>query len=436
MNTVDSGNPSPDGASQASEASTAAEDQNLLDAVFGDSQAPSTGLVVPSALKTTFAPWHHPTKQIVRDYQWADLTLKLVESRPAAQQKTLKYFTLPGADLLDVRVLANALRKIGTRIEYFGFDSGYRKNSPEAKADDDKEKGIYFATESALRQAGQITDSAEILGDHLEDIAQTGTQAANRLNQQSVFDVINIDACDHLGFVPNGRQNSIFDALDSLLAHQLRATSPWLLFITTRVNPALFGTPTLKLNKAILDNLALHQLEFGAALAECIEGTLQTISTDLSACWSNQDVKLLKLFAVGLGKYLLHFFHGQHNLPADVELVSAMAYKVHSEQPDMLSLAFRITPTGPIVQPATAGPVSTRSELEVAKAIRVAAKAKKLWDIDIAIASDSKVRLEAVQGITTLLRSAHYDLPSWASWLSGLPLRPMNIDDLSDLLAQ
>jgi len=55
--------------------------------------------------KTAYKPWHHPVKQIVRARQWAALTKRLIEARTDATAK-LRYFTLPGPDLLDVRVLA------------------------------------------------------------------------------------------------------------------------------------------------------------------------------------------------------------------------------------------------------------------------------------------------------------------------------------------
>lgn len=408
---------------------TGAEETALVESVFGESPPEPSSLIVRPVLKTEFAPWHHPVKQLVREYQWADLTKKLMEEeRSADRRHILKYFTLPGSDLLDVRVLADALQPIGSRIEYFGFDAGYRGVTIGGPPVEDQ--GVYLATESSLRQAGRITDNAEILNDRLEDIAQAGTQAANRLQQQAVFDVINIDACDHLGFVPRGRTKSVFDALECLLAHQLKAQESWLLFVTTRANPTQLGAPAIKLQDAIHGNLKLYWEEFGQPLADCIEGQLQTLATDLATCWSEEGVRFLRLFCIGLGKYLLQFFHGQHNLPADVELASAYAYTVHGPEPDMLSLAFRIKPRGVRVQPATAGTTSIVPPLEAKRAISVVHRAKRLWNLDAAIAADAQVRQDAVQGAANLLRSADYDLSSWQKWLANLTLRPMNIDDL------
>lgn len=404
-------------------------DEEMVDAVYGNLPPDEVGLLSQAVLKTRFSPWHHPVKQLVREYQWAELTRKLIErERPAERRGVLRYFTLPGADLLDVRVLAEALQAAGTRIAYFGFDIGYRDAADASEAAE--QTAVYFATESALRQAGRITDDAEILNDRLEDIARSGSQAANRLGQKAVFDVINIDACDHLGFVPQGRTNSVFDALESLLAHQLKATHPWLLFVTTRASPAHLGPPAAKLQGAIHSNLGLHAEAFGTALAACIEGQLKTIAADIVANWATPSLNFLKLFCVGLGKYLLQFFHAQHNLPADVELASAFAYKVHDAQPDMVSLAFRIKPRGLRVQPPTAGAASVTEALELKRAVDVTERARKLWDLDAAILDDSEARNDAVNGTAKLLRSADYDLESWRLWLAALPFRPMVLEDV------
>ncbi|MBZ9678696.1 PP_RS20740 family protein [Mesorhizobium sp. ES1-1] len=402
-------------------------DEQYIDAVFGTDAEQETVLGVSLAPRRSFAPWHHPIKQVVRLYQWAQHVKRLVEEhRPTKHLETLRYFTLPGSDLLDVRVLADALAVSGTRIEYFGFDSGYHgTESGDATSDSN---GIYLATESALRQAGRISDGAEVLADRLEDIAVKGSQAANRLRQKGVFDVVNIDACDHLGYVPKNRTQSVFDALEAMLAHQLPAVDPWLLFITTRASPELLGAPATKLQGAIYKNLDQHSSAFGDPLAICLGGDPLNLAGELANHWSTQSFSFLKLFSIGLGKYLLQYYHAQQNLPAKVELVSAFAYKVSKDQPDMLSLAFRITPDGIKVQPGSAGGAAVIPPLELQHAIAVVEKAARLWYLDDAIANDEKLRKEAVLSTEALLESAHYDIPFWRKWLAELPIRPMQLD--------
>jgi hypothetical protein len=402
-----------------------AEEADYVDAVFSSDGENQTVVSAP-ANRITFAPWHHPVKQIVRDYQWAELVKRLLtDDRPENRRACLRYFTLPGADLLDVRVLAESLATLGTRIEYFGFDSGYEDDSDEGV----DLTGAYLLAESALRQAGSISDRAEILRDKLEDIALAGSHAAERLRQRGVFDAVNIDACNHLGYKPTGRNASIFEALEKLLAHQLMADEPWLLFVTTRASVAQLGGPAAKLQSAIMKNLETHQDGFAESLADCIGGKVATITADMNGCWSAQSIEFLKLFCIGLSKYLLQWYHAQPNLPAKVELASVFAYKVSGEEPDMLSMAYRISPKGLAIQAPSAGGATPLPVLELAHAVGMVSKTKRIWDLDEAIANDQEVRSDAVAGTERLLASANYDIPKWREWLRNLPVRPMELDD-------
>jgi hypothetical protein len=395
---------------------------DFLEAVYGEATEEVSSLI-GSAARRSYAPWHHPVKQIVRDLQWSELAVKLLaEHRTERQRDILKYFTLPGADLLDVRVLAEATRQFGTKIEYFGFDVGF-----SAGEDIDQERGAYFAAESALRQSGKITDQAFIATDYLEDIALNGTVAADRLKHRGVFDIINIDACSHLAYASEGRKTSIFNAVEKLLAHQLKADHPWLLFLTTRANVDRLGAPATAFQSAIHKNIEAHKDEFASPFAECIGANLATLASDMQGCWTTQNLQFLKLFLIGFGKYLLQFFHAQQNLPAKLELVSAFAYKVSSDEPDMLSLAFRVSPEGVRVNAGSAGGAQVIPQLELAHALKLVRRAARLWDLDQAIAEDDTLRQEAVQATERLLEAANYDIPGWREWLRTLPVRPMEL---------
>ncbi|MBU1538263.1 MAG: hypothetical protein KKC29_07790 [Alphaproteobacteria bacterium] len=389
--------------------------------VYGDGQeAPPPSAVTK---KSAFAPWHHPIKQIVRDYQWGDAAVRLLSGFRAAERRgVLRYFTLPGADLLDVRQLATAIQGMGSQVEYFGFNTGWKPDGSD-RVDG---SGAYLSAESALRQAGRVTDSSVVWPDSLEDIAQPKSTAADRLAQQSVFDIVNIDACDHLGYASPGRKQTLFDAMESLLAHQLRATEPWLLFLTTRADPKLLGGPSVKLMAAIQKNLDAHPDGFGDALADCLGVDKAVLISDLNAVWGSTDERFLKLFVLALGKHLLHFYFGQVNFKVTVELVSAFAYRVHGAEPDMVSVAFRMTPGGLRIHPAAAKPVVVLEQIELADANAIAAKTKAMWNLENGI-QDSKVATDAVNGTLRLLEQANYDLEAWKLWLQNHPIRPMTV---------
>lgn len=407
-----------------------AQEEDIL-AVYGE---PTTGVADLAQLvdrRREFQPWHHPVKQIVRARQWAALTKKLLQARAQGGTKVLRYFTLPGADLLDIRVLADVCAPLGVRIEYFGFNSGNpdpeENTGVEVAPAHPQGNASWVTAESALLQAGRITPDAVIHSDRLEDIALADSHAAMQLSQRGTFDVINIDACDHLAYCPKGRVRNTFNALEALLKHQMGARSPWLLFVTTRAEPSLLGQPGIVFQDAITQNLRIPQSNFGASLAACLDADEGKLATELASVWGTHDSRFLKLYSVGLGKFLLQFFHAQPNLPADVELASVYAYRVHGEHPDMLALAFRITPDTPRVFAPNVGGAAIVPPLEPVRAAYVASQAIKLQDLDHVLESEADVRTEAINGTKALLQSANYDVDEWCKWLAGHDRRPMEV---------
>ena len=382
-----------------------------IDSVYGETSiAPD---LQESALRTSFLPWHHPVKQVVRDTQWSKLTEQLIIRERESHFSVLRYFTLPGEDLLDVRTLAAVCQPRRIQIEYFGYNT----------AAADGGRGAVRA--AALRQAGITTSNAQVVLGRLEDIAARNSHEARRLSDCNHFDVINIDACDHLSYRPEGHERCTFDAIHTLMQHQMTAKQSWLLFITTRVKPSLLGDPGMKFQQAIHDNLAYKPKEFGAALSEALEAKRDLLTTAVAQAWANSGDKFLKLYSIGVGKYLLQFFHSQQNMPARVQLASACAYRVHEESPDMLALAFKITPAGIRSLPPGTGGATTAPLLEIEHAIHVAKHAQNLRDLDREMRDRQTVLAAAVQGSAKLLREVGYDIGAWREWLAGHPIRPL-----------
>lgn len=394
--------------------------QKELAEIYGDDFAEVDQSVLLPERRQTFAPWHHPVKQLVRKTQWEALVIRLIKQTPP-DRNVLRYFTLPGADLLDVRVIAEGCAPLGVQLEYFGFDAGMQAielNAPRIEL------------ESALRQAGRITANAVILPDRLEDIAVDQSQAARQLETRQPFHVINIDACDHLAYQPDGRARSTFDAVQALLRHQMVANRPWLLFITTRVEPGLLAGPGDAMRQAVNDNLT-NAAGFGEALAAAIDADAGLVQEALASAWANHDSKFLKLYAIGLGKFLLQFFHAQPNHPANVELASACAYRVYGDEPDMIALAFRVTPDGPVIFQPGQAPQSDPA-VEGVRAVRVASRAQAMRDLDGELEANAEVREDMARGSASLLRASNYDMDAYRTWLANHARRPIQI--AADLL--
>lgn len=389
------------------------EDDDLR-SVFGDSLAAEPVDGVDDRPK--FAPWHHPVKQVVRHKQWVS-QLEVYLRDHVSQPRTLRYFTLPGPDLLDVRTLAKVCGPGGHKIEYFGFDSSGAQG-------DGSQNARRFKVEAALRQADVITDNIIVHSDRLEDIAVRGSHTAEKLKLQAAFDIVNIDGCDHLAYTPRGRRATTYDALKVLISHQSKRDEPWLLWITTRVTPEELGDPLGDFQAAIRSNAAQSE-EFIGAMVDVLGLSRNTYVAEMTNIWSVSDERFLKLFTIGLSKYLLQLLHSQPNHPANVELKSAYSYRVFSDAPDMMALAFKITPgQRQLIEPGRAlqqGPV------EVQHALRVVEQTRRLWNIDQAIQDDGELLKLAVDGTIDLLSSAEYDMDAWRQWVRGHQVRPLNI---------
>jgi hypothetical protein len=386
-----------------------------FDAAFGG------GATVPAApapdlgRKRRFAPWHLPVKQAVRQWQWADLTKELLVTL-GEETKVLRYFTLPGPDLLDVRVISKVCAGHEAAVELFGFDTAV----PEAGYEAAETGATTELDRAALRQAGRIVGDSTIVRGRLEAIAIENSQEANQLQLRWPFHVVNIDGCNHLTYRRGGGVANLFDALKHLMIHQLTARTPWLLFITTRCQPEYLSDARTEFEARISENRSLSD-EFTEQLATLLGTSIDQLDQRLAQVWGVHDTQFVKLYCVGLGKFILQWFNGQAANPAKIELASAYAYRVASQEPDMLSLAFRVTPLGQRVFPPSTGGMVATPALEPQQAMQIVRKADRLWDLDLALGSDSALLGEVVGGTEDLLREANFDLDAWREYVDSHP---------------
>jgi hypothetical protein len=162
-------------------------------------------------------------------------------------------------------------------------------------------------------------------------------------------------------------------------------------------------------------------------LADALGIDRQDIEVSVEQSWLQHDVKFVKLYAIGLGKHLLHLLHNQYQDPARVELKSCLAYRVHGDVPDMLSLAFLITPVAKRLVPADAGGALHLPPVEVVHANQIARKAGRLGDVD-QLLNDLDTLNGLVADSEQLLSRCNYDISRYREWLATHPDRPVNLD--------
>ena len=73
--------------------------------------------------KREFSSWHKPRKQWIRKYQWLHEIGILLKGIKFRDDRPLKYLSLPGDDLLDVRVLHELCVRQKLSLRYLGFST-------------------------------------------------------------------------------------------------------------------------------------------------------------------------------------------------------------------------------------------------------------------------------------------------------------------------
>lgn len=373
--------------------------------------APSLGLA------REFKPWHKPRKQWIRRHQWHSEAARLIaESHFAADARIFRYLSMPGEDLLDVRVLREACEAAGLDLRFTGL------NNVDIGSPDDIQLNL---SESAVRGLPSIHPGSRILREKFQAIAEPTSLAFKEVQGSGPFNAINIDLCDHLALrEQNADDRTIIDALAEIIGVQLQhAMQPWLLFITTRIKPGYVQAANLQaLVQAIRDNIIQSEV-FAARTAHL----LQREGAELSAALDDPDnlapSEFKDLFCLGFGKWLLSYISAAQPERA-LQMLPSCYYSIYDGQPDMLSLAFRCdvvqrppTDTYNLVY-AKAAPVGSP---EVEMAMGLVEETIRLADLDGVMAADDLLTEAMTAETEALLRSAQYavdeDQNGYRQWL-------------------
>lgn len=338
--------------------------------------------------KRDFQPWHKPRKQLIRIRQWRDEMVKLLqELEGSLKARSLKYMSLPGDDLLDLRSYLDELENRGIRIQYLGYNS-ISKAKIRALASS--------VAENDIRSRGSVVaDGSIILQDRFESISSERSIAYVQTRSMAPFDVINLDFCDSvLGCAPR-TEPSTLTALHHVLDFQRHARSePWLLFITTRVDRDSIETSTY--------NLLLTKLRENASKYKSFAEEMKTLLGVEIPSWpdQNSDVVLLpaqtvKCTSIALGKWIVGIMRAGVE-KWNVYLLKSYFYSVSGREPDMMSLCFRFervaaaNRTDPMGL-TSLGPTASFERPESDLATRYVKSIHMAVDVDELLARDSKL---------------------------------------------
>jgi hypothetical protein len=355
-----------------------------------------------------FLPWHLPRKQLVRDHQWREQIVRMLDDVPLTDG-ILRYLGLPGADLLDLRHFHSRIcedRNISLR--FLGFNSGAQPTSSAHV-----ELNISL---DEVRRLPLIDPMSDVIGDDFALIAKANSLACRKARELGPYDVINLDLCDGFGAqAPGAPQNNYYEAVRTLLSLQARSKRPWLLLLTTRAD-------SQNIDANMLETLLLKYID---NLTRCI--AFRDASREKFAIETEEALRqaaatsggLVPVFMIGLCKWLLALALN-HQPPTTVEVRSAFGYRVvkHVIDEDLISLALRFTPTFEVVaDPLNLAKQPVVTPDECALAARALRGVARRVDADKKLSTDAVLNDSMILATEGLLNLARYDVSKYKSWL-------------------
>jgi hypothetical protein len=360
-------------------------DDFLDDDIFGESSY--TNVSIGS---TEFKPWHRPRKHFVRIHQWGKLLRKILAE--SDKKDTIRYLGLPGDDLLDIRYFHDEVCMPAERtLSFTAFNTNYTEAN--------------VALNTSLQEVHSLRHIGEgniVIPDDIRQISIPQSMAGINARKFGPYDVINFDLCDH---VEKG-QPSALDALQRLLTIQARDMKhPWLLLLTTRVNPDnSAGPPSFK--KLFLQNLS-HEKFRSESVSHLKIGSEEDYDRSIE-----EFAGYRRLIYVGICKSIFHWT-SDCNPRIAVELKSVQVYRVtpDAESEDMISLAFQFTP-----KVDSLGRNVNLEEIEANMAVKILNYESRKKDVDSILEGDRELLRELIEDTAKYLEKARYDPKAYEEW--------------------
>ncbi len=303
-------------------------DQNFYEDLFDDVKETPEGRLV----KNMFSPWHHPRKHLVRLEQWVYFIDKMFE-KTLCDRKHLKYFSLPGDDLLDIRTIHDEICiNRGIKLQFMGFN--------DHEDDDLREQNANISL-AEVRALPNIDPISEYHHNNILTIANKGSLAYDRFKEFADYDVINLDFCDSITQKkPADGNPNHYNLLTKIIQLQNHRDKPWMLFLTTRIG-------VNHVHEQALESFRMHyKLNLNHdAFKEKSHETFDVFDEEtLNLAFSDCDI-FRKVISTSLCKWLLSFSLSL-TPKTTIKILDAMEYKVlpESEFPDMISIALMFTP--------------------------------------------------------------------------------------------
>jgi len=392
------------------------------------------------APRDDFKPWHKVRKQFIRERQWNPLIATLVQRlRQTLQdeasgwttettektagaiqevpeslmiERPLRLLVIPGDDLLDLRSLWKEIQPFQCYMRYLGFNSSQGSTTEGTRV---------YVSNNEVTSLSRVATNSQVLHDRFQAIANQKSTAYHYLREYGPFHVVNLDLCDSLFPTASGERSDYYNALHRLAEYQMKnQTTPWLLFITTQVEPGNVQRSEFdKICEPTRTNCETHS-DFSERLNNIVPAeAFQSGRSGVDISKLNEE-HMIRLFGVGLGKWLMQLA-GSASPQWFVDAKQCYRYGIREDpHVEMLSFAFLFRPN---FQPPidTAGLSSldiSRRETpsELASALRLISMVEQLVDVDHLLNSDDELRHGLESASADLMASAGFDREKYLQW--------------------
>lgn len=385
--------------------------------------------------RVDFQPWHKIRKQYIRDFQWNKTILKYMRSLKNLQTDSaetdveemdenssvsneldfgypLTCLSIPGEDLLDLRSLQKKMEPRGHRLKYLGFNKGHGSNEEGTK--------LHIANNQVTSLRGVVRRSL-VARDSFQAIARENSVANQYLRNYGPFHVINLDICDTLFPNTTAEYNDYYNAIHRLAEYQMsRQTNPWLLFVTTQVEPGVIDVEGLsKLCSSARINCNNHP-DFLERLAGVLPiAAFQSEVANID-CGHLTDKHMASVFGVAFGKWLLKLVTSVSS-PWTMTMLSGFKYVIKQDLGvEMLSLGFHfsrhVQPPVDVAGMSSIQPNQGEMPSELEKALHVVDMVQGIRDVDEILRNDSELYDTMEAASADLMESAGFDRREYISW--------------------
>ncbi len=388
-----------------SEPDTEGQDETIDDDEFSIAElGRPTYDVVTERPAREFHAWHRPRKQFVRRSQWLATVSDLYAARDPADR--LNYLGLPGSDLLDIRMLHERIcLPQGRVLRFLGFDNSIQSGGTES-----------VSLEVSLQQMKLrelVHEASKVLPDDFSRIGSGDSRAYQETVKAAPYDVVNIDLCSSFGIDPPRTLDSLYNALNKILAMQQRL-QPWMLLITSMIGRDVLNESAAQ----ILFDEYLKTLKCGDFLASCrvLFEAEDPEAMTLDSC-TNKDFFLA--IAIGFCNWVFRL-SGKRHL-SRVNLRAAFYYQVFQGTgcPDMMSMALRFTPlVAAGIDPAGLALADNVRVNECDAAVQFVRKFGRAVDVDEKLRTEPELRQTLINESAALLLEVGYDEQEYRRWVS------------------